>query len=51
MSPPTTQILITQQRTRVTETITFADDAGSVEETATDFDDRWLCNFLTFPGR
>lgn len=51
MSLPTAQILIMQQRTVVTETITFADDAESIEETATGLDDRWMCNFLTFPGR
>ncbi|MFJ6377418.1 hypothetical protein ACIQH9_17080 [Pseudarthrobacter oxydans] len=40
-----------QQRTEVTETITFADDKTPAVETATDFEDRWLSNCLTFPER
>lgn len=45
------QILVMQQRTGVTATITFADDRTPHEETATNFHDRWLSNCVTFPAR
>ena len=45
------EILVMQQRTEVTDTITFADDKATVVETATDFEDHWFSNFLTFPER
>lgn len=48
---PYAEILWMQQRTEVTDTITFADDKGAAIETATDYEDRWLSNCLTFPER
>ena len=45
------QVLVMQQRTEVTDMITFADDKATLTETATDFEDRWPCNFVTFVER
>lgn len=48
---PRAEILWMQQRTEVTDTITFADDKSTAVETATCFEDRWLTNAMTFPER
>ncbi|NSX38850.1 hypothetical protein HTS88_20950 [Pseudarthrobacter oxydans] len=48
---PYAKILVVEQRTEVTETITFADDKTAVTETAIRFRDRRLSNYLTFPER
>ncbi|MET3176628.1 UNVERIFIED_ORG: hypothetical protein ABIB52_004503 [Arthrobacter sp. UYCu721] len=48
---PRAEIQVMTPEALVTRTYTFADDEGSVEEVTTDYRNRWLCNFLTFPER
>lgn len=48
---PYAEILVMEQRTEVTDTITFADGKGTVVETETCFHSRWFSNFLTFAER